>query len=86
MLKQFGNSDNIISIDPSMGALTPEIHNQVKRNDIDIAAKDTFSRRDSCSECITYFKLCVRARQKGDSKREKPDPERTFSPIFADFR
>ena len=28
----------------------------------------------------------VRARQKGDSKREKPDPERTFSQIFADFR
>ena len=27
-----------------------------------------------------------RARQKGDSKREKPDPERTFSQIFADFR
>ena len=25
-------------------------------------------------------------RQKGDSKREKPDPERTFSQIFADFR
>ena len=25
------------------------------------------------------------ARQKGDSKREKPDPERTFSQIFADF-
>ena len=28
----------------------------------------------------------IRARQKGDSKREKPDPERTFSQIFADFR
>ena len=28
----------------------------------------------------------MRARQKGDSKREKPDPERTFSQIFADFR
>ena len=28
----------------------------------------------------------VRARQEGDSKREKPDPERTFSQIFADFR
>ena len=28
----------------------------------------------------------VRAREKGDSKREKPDPERTFSQIFADFR
>ena len=26
------------------------------------------------------------SRQKGDSKREKPDPERTFSQIFADFR
>ena len=38
---------------------------------------------------------CVRARMnffdpralwEGDSKREKPDPERTFSQIFADFR
>ena len=28
----------------------------------------------------------VRARQKGDSKREKSDPECTFSQIFADFR
>ena len=28
----------------------------------------------------------LRARQKGDSKREKPDPERRFSQIFADFR
>ena len=28
----------------------------------------------------------IRARQKGDSEREKPDPERTFSQIFADFR
>ena len=27
----------------------------------------------------------LRARQKGDSKREKPDPERTFSQSFADF-
>ena len=30
--------------------------------------------------------VLLRARQKGDSKREKPDPERTFSQIFADFR
>ena len=28
----------------------------------------------------------IEARQKGHSKREKPDPERTFSQIFADFR
>ena len=28
----------------------------------------------------------IRARQKGDSKSEKPDPERTFSQIFADSR
>ena len=32
-----------------------------------------------------WVSLNVRARQKGDSKREKPDPEPTFSQIFADF-
>ena len=34
--------------------------------------------------CISQV-LQLRAPKKGDSKREKPDPERTFSQIFADF-
>ena len=40
--------------------------------------------RISNAELVPWANL--RARQKGDSKREKPDPERTFSQIFADFR
>ena len=37
-------------------------------------------------KCFTTIVVFFRTRQKGDSKREKPDPERTSSQIFADFR
>ena len=37
---------------------------------------------------LKMSKVCMvlRARQKGDSTREKPDLERTFSQLFADFQ
>ena len=45
-----------------------------------------FSQGHSGTKVQIWIVLVLRARQKGDSKREKPDPERTFSQIFADFR
>ena len=51
--------------------------------------------RDSCAtrpqkqapnSFVILSLQAFRACQNGDSKREKPDPERTFSQIFADFR
>ena len=39
-----------------------------------------------CNHVSLRVAVTIRARQKGDSKREKPDPERRFSQIFADFR
>ena len=48
--------------------------------------KAWFPRRNANLRNGARFTRPFRARQKGDSKREKPDPERTFSQIFADFR
>ena len=45
---------------------------------------EKFPPKEFLSVVVVY--VFFRARQKGDSKREKPDPERTFSQIFADFR
>ena len=60
------------------------------------ATATTFHHNIVSRNCLKYVQSnlepsgCCRtvsgARQKGDSKREKPDPERTFSQIFADFR
>ena len=39
----------------------------------------------TCTQCERP-KVDTQGAPKGDIKREKPDPERTFSQIFADFR
>ena len=62
-----------------------KMRDHIRVPDFKRTSRDPFRKKDPLSQC-PLFLFPLRARQKGDSKREKPDPERTFSQIFADFR